>query len=408
MAETTQYLLIGGFAAGQAAQSIRKIDPNGRIIIVGKEQHPPYDRPPLSKQSLTDDSFKTDDPYSKLDNYYPDNNIELRLGHEVVAIDRAGQSVMLDHGNSITYEKLLIATGATPKTLDIPGSDLEGIHYLRTIEDSAAIREALREAQRVLVIGTGYMGMEVISGAVERKLDVTAIAPGPHPWDKFASPQLGQFLTDYYTARNVKFSFGDEVTAFTGDGKVTAAQTKNGQTIEVDAVIACVGVQLNTQLAQDAGLEVDEKEGVMVDTTLQTSDPHIWVAGDIACFADQALDKRWHAEHFMNAKWQGQAVGAIMAGEAQPYDKVAYFFSDFLDLRMILRGDPQGGKQTTILGNLQDAEFIELYADDVGVLKMGLYITHDEAKQDPVSDKLEELIRGGTNVKDLTAATFGL
>lgn len=412
--EETKYLLVGGgLAAVWAAQTIRSTDKEGRLIIVGEESRPPYDKPPLSKQYLGKDDVAEDDAYSKFDNFYPDNNIDLQLGSKAVQLDRSAQTVTLENGTVLHYEKLLLCTGSDPRIIDLPGSKLKNIFYLRKLDEALAIRAAMKESKTVVLVGAGYLNMEVASGALAHGLDVTLIEPSDYPWSRFASPTLGKFMADYYTGKGAKFVFGDEVTSFEGEGHVSAVHTKSGKRFEADLALVSIGATLNTELAKAGGLEVDDREGVTVNEYLQTSDPHVWAAGDIACFQDVALDKRWHAEHHLNAKWQGRAVGANMAAEAdgqKPYDQVPYFFSDFLDLHMVQRGDPSVGKKpgTTILGDLNGAEFVELYPDANGVLRMGVAISHEEKTLDPISDKLEELIRAGTLVAQITAEAVGL
>ncbi len=396
-----KYVLVGGMAAVFAAQSIRELDKEGNIILIGDEHHPPYDRPPLSKQMLAKDDYSPDDAYSKFDDFYPKNQVELRRAVRVTGVDRKGRSVTTDDGHTYQYEKLLLATGARARKLDLPGASRTGVFLLRTIDDSIAIRQALQASRRIAVIGSGYLGMEVAADALGRGLDVTIIESGSHPWSKFASEPLGRFVQQFYESKGARFLFGTELSAFEGEGEsgpVRQVRTKDGQQIPVDFVLVAVGAQLNTELAQAAGIDVVPDDGVAVDEYLQTSDSNVWAAGDIACFQDEALGKRWHVEHHLNAKWQGQAVGKIMAGDNTPYDRVPYFFSDFLDLHMILRGDSQGGKSRVVAGDLSGGEFTELYTDDNGRIVMGVSISHDEPKLDPISDTLERLIRAKVNI----------
>lgn len=396
------YALIGGMAAVFAAQNIRELDKQGKIILIGDEPHPPYDRPPLSKQMLAKDDYVPDDAYSKFDDFYPKNSIELRRAVKVTGIDPAARSLTTDDGHTFQYEKLLIATGARARALDVPGANRPGVFLLRRIEDSEAIRQALRNSKRAVIVGAGYLGMEVAADAAGRGLNVTVIEPGATPWPRFASAKLGGFMQKTYESKGATFLLGTEVTSFEGDGEngpIHAVKTKDGQTIPADFVVVAVGAELNLELPQAAGLDVDPKLGVRVNEFLQTSDPHIWAAGDVTCFKDVALDKTWHVEHHLNAKWQGQAVGKIMAGEQTPYDQVAYFFSDFLDLHMIQRGDSQSGKNSIIAGDLEGGEFTELYYNDEGRLVMGVSISHEEPKLDPISDTLERLIRARVNIK---------
>lgn len=409
MAESIRYLLLGGgLASVWAAQTIRDHDAEGSILIVGMEKHPPYDRPPLSKESLVNDAFQPDDAYSKADGFYAEKGIQLRTGVRALSIDRAARAVALDNGETLHYEKLLIATGSTPRSLNVPGADLGGVYCLRTIEQSEAIRIAFQHSRRAVIVGAGYMGMEVASGALVRGLETTIVEHHSQPWARFASPTLGAFMQRYYESKGARFLFGETVTAIEGQGAVSAVRTQAGQRLEADVVVTAVGVTLNVDLPREAGLEMEGNDGVRVDEHLRTSDPAIWAAGDIASFNDVALGKRWRAEHFQNAKWQGRAVGAIMAGGEKPYDQVPYFYSDFLDLHMALRGDPAAGKQTRVLGSTDEAEFVELYPGDDGTLRMGIGISHVEKQLDPISDGLEKLIRAKARVADLTPDQVGL
>jgi 3-phenylpropionate/trans-cinnamate dioxygenase ferredoxin reductase component len=398
-----EYLVVGGGPTSVwAAQSIRETDKTGKILIVGADTHPPYDRPPLSKDFLVKDDMPVDDPYSKFDDFYPKNDIELRKGTRVTAIDRANRAVTLQDGATLGYDKLLLATGSRPRSIEVPGANRPGVHLLRSIEDALAIREALQQKPRVVIVGAGYLGMEVAASAKTRGLEVTVVETAAYPWAKFGSERLGKFLQAYYEKQGVKFVLNDSVTALEGEGengKVSAVVTKGGQRLPADLVVVGVGVSLNTELAKDAGLDVDDRDGVRVNEFLKTSDPNIWAAGDIACFPDKITGKTWHAEHHLNAKWQGQAVGRIMAGGTDPYDRVAYFFSDEFDIHMILRGNPNAAKHSILTGDLEGAEFTELYYDDSGKLTMGISVSHEEKILDPISDTLEELIQKGVVIK---------
>ncbi len=408
MDRNTNYLLIGGgVASASAAQWIRERDADGDILIVCGENHPPYDRPPLSKQFLTKDDYKTDDPYSKLDSFYPDNKIQLVTGVRATGIDRSARSVLLANGDTVRYEKLLLATGSKPRELHVPGSDLRGVFTLRRIEDSEAIRSWLKDAHKVAIIGAGFIGMEVASSALARGCEVTIFERGDYPWHLFASPSTGHFIRQAYESKGVKFALGEEVTEFEGMGELQSVKTGGGLSVAAGLAVVGIGVIPNTELAVNSGLEMGDWNGVKVNEYLQSSDPNIWAAGDIAYFNDLVTGKQWHLEHHLNARYQGRAAGAIMAGEVKPYDQVPYFYSDFLDLHMILRGEP-GHWETKVLGDLDGGEYVEVYYDDNNRLRMGLTISHEEPKLDPISDKLNDLIRAKAKVDDLSAGTFGL
>lgn len=403
-----RYLIVGGgLAAANAAESIRERDKNGSVLIAGLEKHPPYDRPPLSKNFQTDDELRVEDIFSKPENFYGDNQVQLHVGVAAESIDRSAREVTLSDGTRVRYEKLLLATGSTPRSLDVPGNDLAGVCYLRTVDDAQQIRLAGHESKRAVMVGTGYIGMEVGMDCIKRGLAVSFLDPGAHPWSKFASEKLGGFLQRYFEKQGATFHFGQTASEFAGGPGLETVKTDKGLTLAADFAVVGIGVTLNTKLAKDAWLEVDEKQGVSVNSFLQTSDPNIWAAGDIAYFDDVAMGMKWHAEHYMNAKWQGQAVGAIMAGEQKPYDKVPYFFSDMGDLHMILRGHAPDHGETTVLGDMESARFIELYPDKSGALRMGIAFSENEKELEPLADTLEGLVREKRPVANIKLSDFG-
>jgi 3-phenylpropionate/trans-cinnamate dioxygenase ferredoxin reductase component len=405
MARKVKYLLVGGGVACVAASmAIRERDKEGSCTIVCGEPHMPYDRPPLSKGYLTNLEMTPDDASSKFDNYYPDNGIEVLRGLTADQLNLSERKITLSNGDELEYEKLLLATGARPKPVPASG-EINNVHLLRTVDDSSRIRDSFQTASTALMIGTGYIGMEVCSQMLKQGLETTLLSKDAHPWARFASPELGQFIADYARSKGATVLHHEEVVAIL-EGPV--AVTGSGMKLPADVIVAGLGVDLNTELASQAGLRVTPDEGVSCDEYLRTSDENVYVAGDIANFRDLAMNKQWHIEHFLNARWQGSAAGANMAGANEPYNRVPYFFSDLFDLHMILRGDPSAGRNTKLLGDLAGAEFVELYHDDGGYLTMGVAISREEPKLDPISDKLEELIRAKAQVNDLDAATFGL
>lgn len=401
------YVLIGGgLASANAADAIRQVDKEGSITIVGKEDYRPYDRPPLSKGFLQGDPASESDIESRHEDFYVDNRVDLISGVKAEKIDREAKTVSLSNGTTLPYDRLLIATGATPRPLGLPGADLENVCLLRTVDDSLHIRAAASLASSAVMIGAGYIGMEVGAHMAAKEVSVVIVTPDAHPWGKFASETTGQFLRKYFEGKGVQFVFNDQVEQVLGENTVEGVRTKGGVVIPTAMVVAGIGVTLNLQLAIDAGLEVDPKEGVVVDEFFQTSDPNIWTAGDISYYNDINFGKRWHIEHYMNAMWQGERAGLNMAGKKEPFDKVPYFFSDLFDLHMVLRGDAQSGKSAKVLGDVDSAEFIDLYANDTGTLVMGLAFTRDENRQEAISDNLEAMIRGKKPVAELSDSDF--
>lgn len=408
MGEQVRYVLVGGgVAVAHAAVGIREIDPDGSMTIVCKENWYPYDRPPLSKGFLTKD-LDPEDVESKDQSFYKDKNITVLKATEAISVDLAARKVSLSNGSELQYEKLLLATGSTPKKPNLPGMDLKGVHLLRSVNDSMGIKQDLHEGNAAVLIGGGYIGMEVGSGCIRTGMKTTIIDPSAHPWSKFASDTTGNFLRRYYEKNGATMSMGEEVEAILGDGSVRAVRTKSGKEIPADMVVVGVGVSQNLELPTNAGLKMDPKDGVLADEYFRTSDPNVYVAGDIAAFQDLALGKRWHAEHYLHGQWSGKQAGRNMAGAKEAYDKVPYFFSDMLDFGMVLRGDPQGGKSAKVFGDVDGVEFVELYARPDGTLAMGMGFSRDSKKQDAYSDKLEELFKNKAKVDAVASSEFGL
>lgn len=403
------YLLMGGGVASvQAAEAIRSRDPSGTIAIVGDEPNPPTDRPPLSKQFMKDNSWTPEDTESRGREFYADNNIELLTGHRVEAIQRAGKQVILAGGVQIGYGKLLIATGASARRLSAPGANLEGVAALRSVSDAVDLRRRLQGARRVVIVGHGFIGMEVAAASVARGIETIAIGPSDRPHSGYASAPFGRFLADYFRSKGVELLYGDTVSALVGNGRLERVRTANGIDLRTGLAVVGIGATLNTQPAVDAGLEVDGLAAVCVDQFLRTADPAIWAAGDVAAFPDAASGRTRHVEHFMNAKWQGEVAGANMAGDPQPYDRVAYIYSDIFDLHLNIRGDGFNARSVAVLGDLPAGEFVELFADADGVLKMTVAVSRDDSKLDGISDVAESLLRQRVLASSVQAATFGL
>ena len=405
--ESVKYLLVGGgTAAAQAAVGIRELDKEGSVLIVCREPHIPYDRPPLSKGFL---KFRPEDPAdieSKDSTWYPQNNVSVRTGTEVTKIDRGSCKATLSDGTVIGYEKLLLATGSTPHTLQIPGMDLENVFTLRTVDDGLTIRDRAKDAQNVVIIGGGYLGMEVGAAMKQLGKNVTIIHRGPQPWDAFASPITGNFLQAYFENEDVRFFLGDEAEGIAGQAKAETVRTKKGHAAPADLVVAGVGVGQNTDLASSAGLTVDK--GVHVNQFLQSEDDaNVWAAGDIASFADSVAGTRWHAEHHMHAKWSGKQAGRNMAGANEPFERVAYFFADMFDLQVAVRGYP-GGHSAKVLGDVDTGEYVELYANQQGQVVMGIGITRADDRYEAITDALEKLVFEKAIARDVTAAEAGL
>lgn len=400
------YLLIGGgVASAQAATAIRKEDPDGKIVLVAGEAHKPYDRPPLSKGVLKG-TMTPYDAESKADDFYETAKVHLLTGVTATALDLKARKATLSDGEEIAYNRLLLATGAEAKRPDFPGGEGPGVWTLRKVEDSVGLRAEFEKKLRVVVVGAGYLGVEAAAAALLHGSTVTIVDPSGQAWSKFASKETGGHVRRFIEGKGATFLKGEIAEIAKGHGELLV-KLKEGEPIAADLVLAAVGATLNVELPKAAGLEIDPKHGVVVDGSLRTQDPHVWVAGDIAAFHDVAMGKHWHVEHYLNAKWQGLHAGREMARDAvgghQPesYDRVPYFFSDILEAHMVLRGDPQGGKPARILGDLEGGEYAELYAREDGTLSCGLAFSFDGDKADRLGDEFEGLVRARIPVADV-------
>ena len=405
MADTKYLIIGGGVASAKAAVAIRELDKDGRVILVTREDRYPYDRPPLSKDFLTNDKMTAEDPESKDPSWYVENNVEIRRAATATHIDRSAHRVDFSDGQSLTYEKLLLTTGASPIKPDIDGIELENVFFLRTIDDAENLRTAIKRGGTAVMIGGGYIGLEVSASATSRGVKCTVIDKQMRPWSSFASHGAGDFVRRRFEQAGVRLVSDAAAVKIVGDGKVSAVRTLSGEEYAADFVVIGLGVKLNTQLARDAGLNLDRQGAIVVDQYLLTSDPDIYAAGDVAAFPDKYSGAHTHLEHYLNGSWQGSIAGANLAGESTPYDRVAYFYSDMFDIHMALRGAP-GGTLARMFGAVESGTFVEIYAGPGGRLQMGLAVSTDESKLDPISDRLEALIKVAETVDRIDPADF--
>ncbi len=394
---TIDYLLIGGgLAAATAAEAIRQRDGQGTILIVGSETPMPYNRPPLSKEYLhaeINDAgvYGQGGIYVQPDEWYDANNVEVLRGVTAQKVDAKAKTVSLDDGQVISYGKLLLATGGRPRRLSVPGMDLPGVHVLRTLAEADAIREALAPGQRVVVVGSGFIGMETAASALQKGCRVTIVEPLPRAWPQMVSPQISDFFQRQFSERGATLRYGYSVVGFaenkdSGVGSVRIARADDySQTEEIpcDLAIVGVGIQLNTELAASAGLAVDEKHGIVVNDHLQTDAAGVYAAGDVAAYPDP-IAGRMHFEHWDNAIASAQTAAANMTGGDEIYRHVPYFFSDQFDLSLNMLGYPSSEAQITVRGDMGAKKFTALYVQD-GVLRAALMV-NDDAEMDRLRD----------------------
>jgi 3-phenylpropionate/trans-cinnamate dioxygenase ferredoxin reductase subunit len=326
----------GGLAAATAAEELRTAGFTGSIRLLAGEPHHPYIRPPLSKAYLNGQDDR-DSVFVHPADWYGEQDVVLSLGARADRIED-GRVVLAD-GEAVPFDRLLIATGAVPRRLNLPGSDAEGIHYLRTLDDSEALKAVLAEpGHRVVVVGAGWIGLELAAAAREAGQDVTVVAPETVPLAGPLGDELGTMFRELHEAHDVVFRLGTGVQGFeVADGRVTGVATEAG-VLSADVVIVGVGVAPSTELAQAAGLEIDN--GILVDEHLQTSRPGIYAAGDVANAMHPVLGRRMRNEHWANAIAGGKVAGRSMAGQDAVLDDIPYFYTDQYDLGMEYSGYP--------------------------------------------------------------------
>ena len=322
----------GGMAAGHAAVELRESGYDGELVVFAGEPHPPYERPPLSKGFLAGKSA-AEDTYLKPSDWYGEHRIDVRTGTRVESIEPDAHLVHAADGSQ-PFSKLLIATGAQPRTLPLPGTDHIEVAYLRTLDDSRRLHERLTPGARLLVVGGGWIGMEVAATARELGAEVVLVEPTEQPLLKVLGPELGQRLADVHRRHGVDLRTSTSVDSLRGKHAVLS----DGTEIEVDTVLVGVGAVPDDALAKDAGLDVDN--GILVDAGLRTSHPDVFAAGDVANQQHPLLGERVRVEHWQSAVSQGKFAAHALRGEAGEYDELPFFFSDQYDLGLEYFGHP--------------------------------------------------------------------
>lgn len=387
------YVIVGAsVAGGKAAETLRAEGFQGRIVLVGAESELPYERPPLSKGVLLGND-QPDVAYLHDQKWYDDNSVELKLGTPATALDAKAREVTLEDGEKISYDKLLIATGSTVRKLNVPGNDLAGVHYLRTMEQSLALRDSFGEGKRVVVIGSGWIGLETAAAARKHGASVTVIERFPTPLFTVLGSELGVFFADLHRDNGVEFRFGQSILELEGeDGVVKSVQTSDGSHLPADVVIVGVGITPDTALAETGGLIVND--GIVTDRTLCTSNVDVFAAGDVARWPSPLYGKPLRVEHWANANDGGEAAARAMLGQDVTYDPVPFFFSDQYDLGMEYAGYVEKADidKVVIRGSLDDRELIAFWLRDEQVVA-GMNVNIWD-----VQDDIQALIRSGRPV----------
>jgi 3-phenylpropionate/trans-cinnamate dioxygenase ferredoxin reductase subunit len=378
MAEPAVAIVGTGQAGFQAAASLRQEGFAGRIVLIGDEPVPPYQRPPLSKSYLAHESG-LDELWLRPETFYTQHQIEVLAGESVTAIDRAERRLQLASGAKLAWDHLVLATGARCRPLPVPGAELDGVLPLRTLADADILRERLDLVRDIVVVGAGFIGLEFASVAIARGASVHIIEVTQQPMGRVVSTTISKFFTDVHRAWGAQVLLGTGVTRILGaGGRVSGVETSDGRHLPADLVLICIGVIPNAEIAREAGLAVDN--GIVVDEQLATADPAILAIGDGANFPTPFASGRVRLESVQNAVDQARSVAAYVVGKREPYDKVPWFWSDQGDLKLqiagitaghdtaVLRGDPDGGHFSVFCyraGRLVGVESVNQTADHV-------------------------------------------
>ena len=377
----------GGLAGAIAAQTLREEGFDRRITLLGEESNRPYERPPLSKDYLQGNTDR-DSIFVHPESWYANHAVELRLGAAVTSLDPALRTVTTATGVQLGYDKLLLATGSTPRRVSVPGADFDGVRYLRSVEDSERIKAGFARAQRVAIIGAGWIGLETAAAARNAGLDVTLLEAGELPLLRVLGPEVAPIFADLHRDHGVDLRCQVAVAELTGrNGAVTGVILRDGSRIDADMVLVGVGITPNSQLAAEAGLKVDN--GIVVDEHLRTSDPDIFAAGDVAHAYNPRLGRHIRVEHWANARRQGVTAAKAMLGQDAVDARPSYFFSDQYDLGMEYTGDigPSGYDRVIFRRHADSRQVIVFWLHEQRVLA-GMNINIWD-----VADDIERLVQ---------------
>lgn len=388
MSTNRRFVIVGGGLAGaKIAEALRDRDFDGEITVLSEEDHLPYERPPLSKEFFA--GKKTLPEFTVHDGeWFRDHRVDLRPGTTATAIDPAAHTVSLPDGSTISYDKLALATGSRSRRLDIPGSDAEGVHYVRTVDQAAALLRTLAADKKLVVVGAGWIGLEIAASARGFDVDVTVLEHAGLPLESTLGPEMGEVFAALHRQNGVDLRTGTDVTAISVDGGHASGVTLiDGTVIPADAVLIAVGALPNTELASEAGIDVEN--GVLVDAGLQSSDPDVVAVGDIAAAQHPILNARIRVEHWANALNQPETAAETMLGRPAEYVRMPYFFTDQYDLGMEYVGHaPHGGYSRVVTrGDVDKREFLAFWLDSANKVLAGMNVNIWDA-----GDAIKELV----------------
>jgi 3-phenylpropionate/trans-cinnamate dioxygenase ferredoxin reductase subunit len=394
MSDARTFAIVGaGLAGAKAAEALRADGFDGHIVLFGAEAHRPYERPPLSKGYLQGSAAR-ETVYVHPPEWYAEHQVDLRLRSEVTGIDRRAHELVTTDGNRLRYDKLLLATGARPRRLPVPGSDLAGVLYLRSLDDSDRLKAAFRPGARVVIIGGGWIGLETAAAARMAGAEVAVLEQAELPLLRVLGHRVAMVFAELHTAHGVDLRCGVTVAAIlpaaTDPTTAGGVLLGDGTALDADVIVVGVGVTPNVELARACLLDVDN--GVLVDQHLRTSDVDICAAGDVANAYHPLLGRRLRVEHWANALNQPAVAAQTMLGASATYDRLPYFFTDQYDLGMEYTGYADPDDQLVIRGDARAREFIAFWLRD-GRVVAGMNVNVWD-----MTDQITHLIRSGERV----------
>lgn len=401
MAPDTDTIVVvgGGLSAARFATEYRAAGGEAAVTILSNEQDPPYHRPPLTKGFLRGE-VERDGTYVRPPEEYEDEVVELRLETAVERIDPDAHVVVLEGGEEVPYATLVVATGARPRPLPLPGADLVGVHTYRFLPDAASVRAAADEAHSAIVVGGSFIGAESAASLRLRGLAVTLIEMGPRLMPQLGSQEVSDELAELYRAQGVDVLLETELAELTGNGKLlTGARTKDGATIEGYLAIVGIGVVPNVELAKEAGAEVDD--GIVVDERFRSSLPDVYAIGDVARYPDSTSGRLRRIEHWSSANAQGGHLGRQLAGSKDPYQELPVFFTQLFDKKFQVIGDPESAAESVVRGSLAEGRLVGFHLTGEGQL-VGA-VVHGESAD--VVEELKNLVRERPVIEDVTRLT---
>jgi NADPH-dependent 2,4-dienoyl-CoA reductase/sulfur reductase-like enzyme len=375
----------GGLASARAIRSYRESGGEGSIALISRDSILPYHRPPLSKRFLRGET--DDEPLVEDEQFYADHGVEVMLETTVERVDTTGRFVEAG-SDRLGYEKLLLATGSWPRRLEVPGSDLDGVFTLRTFDDSKTIREAAKGVERAVVVGAGFIGMEVTASLTVLGVPVTQIHLGGWLFDQLGVEELGARLSALYREKGVDLVLGHKVGEFAGNGRLERVKTINGR--EIDAQIAVVGVGVTPAIEFLEGSGIAIEDGIVVDEAFRTNIPDVYAVGDAARFFDPLFGKHRRIEHWSNANYQGTEVGKVLAGAEGGYDQVSSFFSEVFGITIKVFGDGRRDARVVTHGGSLDEGMYALYGDEKGETIGALSVGQSEEVEELLKQRIRE------------------